>query len=222
MIDELFAAFVIGVVSSVHCIGMCGGISALLGTTCSNKKELPLVIALYNLGRLTSYTVMGFLLGTIAYSLIELSQLNELFTLLRVLSGVILIMLGLYLSRVWFGIQRIESLGRHVWKSLSPIAQKLIPLQRSWYALPLGFLWGWLPCGLVYSMLTWSLASGNGIKGGLIMLSFGVGTLPSMVLMASSTTIMSKMAVAPIFRVVSGAMIVLYGGYILYGSIGML
>lgn len=222
MIDELFAATLIGIVSSAHCVGMCGGISALLGSTCSDKKQLPLVIALYNIGRLTSYTLMGALLGAITYSLVELSQLNELLVLLRIVSGIILIMLGLYLARAWFGIQKIESLGRHIWKVISPIAQKLIPLKNPWYALPLGFLWGWLPCGLVYSMLTWSLSSGNGVNGGLIMLFFGLGTLPSMVLMASSTTIMSKMSVSPVFRIVSGISIAVYGGYILYGSLAML
>ncbi|MGX9416120.1 sulfite exporter TauE/SafE family protein [Vibrio sp. WJH972] len=222
MIDELFAAALIGVVSSAHCFGMCGGISALLGSTCSNKQQLPFVIALYNIGRLTSYTLMGALLGSIAYSLIELSQLNQMLGWMRILSGIILIMLGLYLARAWFGIQKIESLGQHIWKFISPVARQLIPLKKPWYALPLGFLWGWLPCGLVYSMLTWSLASGNGVSGGLIMLFFGFGTLPSMVLMASSTTIMSKISASPIFRVSSGFMIVLYGGYILYTSLSLL
>jgi sulfite exporter TauE/SafE len=215
------AAVAIGIASSLHCIGMCGGISALLSSTCPSQNQRPLVILLYNVGRLTSYSLMGFLLGTLVYSLVELSNINSLLSMLRVFSGIILIMLGLYISKIWFGIQRIEKLGRHVWAYISPIAQQLIPLKKVWYALPLGFLWGWLPCGLVYSMLTWSLASGSGVKGGLIMFFFGLGTLPSMILMASSTTIMSQV-VRPAYRLVSGMMIVLYGCYILAGSIGFL
>lgn len=221
VIDDLMAALAIGVASSLHCIGMCGGISALLSSTCPSRKQRPLIILLYNLGRLTSYSLMGFLLGTLVYSLVELSNINSLLSILRAFSGIILIMLGLYVSKIWFGIQHVESLGRYVWAYISPIAQQFIPLKKAWYALPLGFLWGWLPCGLVYSMLTWSLASGNGIKGGLIMFFFGLGTLPSMILMASSTTIMSKV-VTPVFRLISGMIIVLYGCYILAGSFGFL
>jgi sulfite exporter TauE/SafE len=222
MINELFAALVIGLVSSAHCLGMCGGIAALLSSTTAERRQLPLVVSLYNLGRLTSYTLMGALLGTLVYSLNDLAQLNSLLTALRVFSGILLIMLGLYIARAWFGIQKIESLGRYLWRFIAPVANRLIPLKNPFYALPLGFLWGWLPCGLVYSMLTWSMASGNGWQGGLIMLAFGIGTLPSMVMTAMSSGMLKRLAIPFYIRAFAGIMITLYGVYVVGDSVTML
>ncbi len=222
MINELFTALVIGLVSSAHCLGMCGGIAALLSSTTSDRRQLPLVVALYNLGRLSSYTLMGALLGTLIYSLNDLAQLNGLLTILRVFSGILLIMLGLYIARAWFGIQKIESLGRYLWRCIAPVANRLIPLKNPLYALPLGLLWGWLPCGLVYSMLTWSMASGNGWQGGLIMLAFGIGTLPSMVMTAMSSGMLKRLTIPFYIRAFAGIMITLYGVYVVGDSVTML
>lgn len=222
MINDLLAAFVIGIASSAHCLGMCGGIAGLLSSTTSNRQQLPLVVILYNLGRLSSYTLMGALLGTLVYSLNDLAALNGLLTFLRILSGLLLIMLGLYIARAWFGIQKIEAIGRHVWRFIAPLANRLVPLKNPFYALPLGFLWGWLPCGLVYSMLTWSLAAGNGWQGGLIMLAFGIGTLPSMVMTTMSTGFFNRLSIPFYVRAFAGMLITLYGVYVIGDSVTML
>lgn len=99
---------------------------------------------------------------------------------LRLVAALLMIALGLYLAGWWQGILLLERLGAKLWPLIKPLAWKFIPFTSAWQALPFGMVWGWLPCGLVYSMLTWSAAAGSASGGALIMLSFGLGTLPTL------------------------------------------
>ena len=92
-----------------------------------------------------------------------------------------MILLGLYLAGWWpNAILKIEYAGQLIWKLLEPIARKFIPVQSPWQALAAGLLWGWIPCGLVYTALLWALAAHSATQGAFIMASFGLGTLPVM------------------------------------------
>ncbi|AZU48066.1 cytochrome biogenesis protein [Aeromonas hydrophila] len=91
-----------------------------------------------------------------------------------------MIALGLYLAGWWQGVLLLERIGAKLWPHLKPLAGKFIPFTSAWQALPFGMVWGWLPCGLVYSMLTWSAAAGSAGGGALVMLFFGLGTLPTL------------------------------------------
>ena len=94
-----------------------------------------------------------------------------------------LILLGLYLAGFWYGITAIENAGRALWAKLQPYSKRYIPVQNLKQAFFLGGLWGWLPCGLVYSVLIAAMATGSALNGGLLMLAFGLGTLPTLLAM---------------------------------------
>jgi len=180
---ELFAALMMGLVGSTHCVGMCGGlasgIAGALPSARSSRQQLAVVL-LYNIGRLSSYMLAGALIGSAAHWMLQLAALKSGMVVMRVLAGALMIATGLYLGRWWNGLLRLESLGGHLWRRIQPLAKLLLPLRSPWQALALGAVWGWLPCGLVYSALSWSLASGHPVNGALLMLAFGVGTLPAM------------------------------------------
>ena len=173
------SAFLIGLAGGVHCIGMCGGIaSAFTFAIPKNHSHTP-YIASYNFGRIFSYTIAGALTGYLG-SLFTSSVATGLL-ILQSLSIVFLILLALYISNLYKGLIYFEKAGAKLWRYLAPIAKTLIPFKSPYHTFAYGMIWGWLPCGLVYSALTWSLASGSLVQGGLFMLCFGLGTLPALI-----------------------------------------
>ncbi|TVM47310.1 sulfite exporter TauE/SafE family protein, partial [Vibrio cholerae] len=178
MSPDYLGAWVVGLLGAGHCLGMCGGISALL--TLDPSKSSPALLLYYNLGRLLSYALIGGIVGGITASLTELIDVQSALVWLRIFAAVLMIVLGLYIGRWWFGLLWLEKVGQKIWRWISPLGKTLLPLKKQWHALPFGLVWGWLPCGLVYSMLTWSAVAGSFSQGALIMLSFGFGTLPAM------------------------------------------
>jgi sulfite exporter TauE/SafE len=104
---------------------------------------------------------------------------------LRIAAGLMLIAMGLYLAGWWRGLTYLEKLGGYLWKYLQPIGKRLMPVTNSFNATFLGMLWGWLPCGLVYSTLTWSATAADWQTSALIMFCFGLGTLPAMLLVGA-------------------------------------
>ncbi len=146
----------------------------------------PYLIA-YNLGRISSYTFAGCLAGAIGASTSILSNVVPIEKTLYFASCVMMILLGLYLSGISSALTIIEQLGSAVWKKIQPFGMKFIPVRSLKQAFYLGIIWGWLPCGLVYSVLIAAIASGNPLSGGLIMLTFGIGTLPIMLAMGMTS-----------------------------------
>ena len=173
------SAFLIGLAGGVHCIGMCGGIaSAFTFAIPKNTSHTP-YIACYNAGRILSYTIAGAITGWMG-SMFASSVVTGLL-ILQSLSILFLLLLALYISDIYKGLIHFEKAGARLWRHLAPIAKKLIPFKSPGHTLLYGMVWGWLPCGLVYSALTWSLASGSFLQGGIFMLCFGIGTLPALV-----------------------------------------
>lgn len=181
---SLTSAFLIGLLGSVHCVGMCGGIVNALSFAMPEEKrgihQAAPILLLYNLGRISSYCLAGALLGSIGWWL--LTSGKQAGPALRLLAGLMMIAMGLYLAGWWRGLTYLERLGGYLWKYLQPIGKRLMPVTKPWQALLLGALWGWLPCGLVYSTLTLSISAADWRYSTLIMLSFGLGTLPTMLL----------------------------------------
>jgi sulfite exporter TauE/SafE len=163
---------------------MCGGIIGALSLAIPVERRttgrlLTLSIG-YNLGRIGSYAVAGAGVGALAG--IFTGAFGGAVPVMRIIAGAVLIAMGLYLAGWWRGLARLESIGGHVWRHLSPLGRGLLPVTHLWQSLMLGTLWGWLPCGLVYSILAWSAASADWQQAGLIMASFGLGTWPAMLL----------------------------------------
>lgn len=185
MTTDLFAAFLIGIAGSVHCVSMCGGVMAGLTYAIPKDRNPSLYLAGYNVGRISSYTIAGSLTG--AFGNLVTSSVEQGIGWLNLLSGIFLLLLAGYIGNWWLFLRNLESIGASLFKRIQPYSKSLIPFPTAFHALPYGIIWGWLPCGLVYSTLSWSLASGSAMKGGLLMLCFGLGTLPSLLAVSASS-----------------------------------
>jgi sulfite exporter TauE/SafE len=178
----LLPVFVVGLLSGVHCAGMCGGIVGTLAqsrTRAGGAPPLALHLA-YSAGRIASYALAGALAGGAGGVALSLHATTVLQTAFLLAASMMLILLGLYLAG-WSGAVRgIEAAGALLWRRVEPWSRGLLPADTVPRALGLGALWGWLPCGLVYSVLVTALATGSAAHGALVMLAFGLGTLPNL------------------------------------------
>lgn len=170
------AALLIGLLGTTHCLAMCGGLASSLSLSDQQPRGAFARLLAYNLGRIASYTLAGFLLGLVGAQIYDTGAA----TLLRSIAAALLIAMGLYLGQWWLGITKLETLGGYLWRFISPLLKPLLPASTPFRALLLGIGWGWLPCGLVYSTLIWSAAAGSAQQSALLMLGFGIGTLPAM------------------------------------------
>jgi len=216
MISELAAALVIGFLGSSHCLVMCGGIASALQLSMpkqSTGSAILLQLTL-SLGRLTTYSVFGGAVGYFGVSAMQVAGASLLW--LKLVAGILLLMMALYISRIWFGLLRLERIGQPVWQVVQPVARKLMPLNSPAKAYLYGLCWGLLPCGLVYSTLGWSLASGSAINGALIMLAFGCGTLPAILATGSAAGVLMKYKNNPALRYASAIVLGIYGVYTIW------
>jgi len=218
------AAFGVGFFGGVHCVGMCGGIVGALSFGLPEDKRhrlrgnLPFLL-LYNLGRIGSYTLAGAVVGGLGAWAVDLLSIRQLQLWLQVLAGIFMILMGLYLNGWWRVLVRVEQAGSVIWQRLEPLGRQLLPVQRPGQALLLGALWGWLPCGLVYSVLIWSLLSGGAKEGALLMMSFGMGTLPNLLAMGVFAVMLQKIVQQAWVRQLSGGAVILFGVYLLWRAI---
>ena len=207
--NSLLALFVVGLLGGGHCAGMCGGIVGALSMQSPQGSGASVLVHLaYNVGRISSYMLAGLiagLLGQAAGNLMPLQQGLYLF------ASLMLIALGLYLLGATQVLAPVERGGQALWKRIQPLTKRFLPVRGMAQALPLGLLWGWLPCGLVYSALTTALASGSADKGALLMLAFGIGTLPNLLLAGLLLARFRRFAQARATRVVSGVLVLTYG-----------
>jgi hypothetical protein len=199
---EIFflVALGLGLASTLHCVGMCGGIMGALTfglpEEVRNDKSRQLAyITTYNLGRITSYTIAGVIAGLISASLVSTLSIENGHLILRALASTVLIAFGLHLAGLFPKMQVLESIGAIVWRRLQPLTKSLFPVRTLGRAFGFGLIWGWLPCGLVYSALLWASSSGDPVSGGLYMFAFGLGTLPGVMasgLMSSTLLKLSR------------------------------
>ncbi|GLT14032.1 sulfite exporter TauE/SafE family protein [Vibrio algivorus] len=219
MSSDWLAAFLIGLLGAGHCMGMCGGIASLMNLGQVSTKRQWLNPLFYNMGRLSSYALIGAIIGGSISTISSYSGINSPLNWLRLLSAVFMLLLALYIGQWWNGLIWIEKVGQKLWKYIAPFGQKLLPIKHPIYAIPFGFIWGWLPCGLVYSMLTWSAAAGNSLNGALIMLAFGLGTLPLMLAVGVSATQFNQLVQSLLFRRLGAAALLAYALFQLYQGV---
>lgn len=201
--------FGVGLAGSPHCIGMCGGIVAALG---SGAPRWNLILG-YNIGRLLSYCLAGTLAGLAGGFATTYMALGPL---LRSLAAIMLILMGLYLSGIWRVLTQLEKAGQILWRHIQPRIVKMGPADSFVQALPLGMLWGWLPCGLVYSALATAVTSGSLASGALAMLFFGLGTLPAMLAGGWFAAQLGRITNAKPVRLGFAALLVLMGSWALW------
>ena len=213
---SLTTAFLLGLMSSAHCIGMCGGIMGALSMAIPQERRASRwwILFAYNIGRIVSYAVIGLLLGGLVEQLVSGGGL----TFLRWVAGLLLIAMGLYLADWWKGLIHLEKAGRYLWAYIQPLGKKLMPVDSTPKALLLGFVWGWLPCGLVYSALAYAVTSGSAVGSAGLMLAFGLGTLPSVWLSGVLAQELNRWLQIKQLRWTMAILIILFGVWTLWGG----
>jgi sulfite exporter TauE/SafE len=199
---SLFPIFMVGLLGSVHCVGMCGGIVSAFTITATPRRNFPVAVVTragtmaeigmlenilrvlsYNAGRIGSYATAGAIAGGVADGARAWSGLSTVQMGGYWLANLMLVALGLYLMDAWHGLTRLETAGQTIWRRIQPLMKYLLPLDSPLKMLALGGLWGWLPCGMVYSVLLTAMLTGSALSGARVMLAFGLGTLPMLLAM---------------------------------------
>lgn len=216
MTADYLAALVIGLLGSSHCLVMCGGIVAALqfSMPAQSRWQKFRLQLLLSLGRLSTYAFFGGLVGYFGATAMGLAGASLLW--LRLLAGLLLIAMALYIARLWFGLTLLERLGQGLWYKVQPYTKRLMPLDSGTKAYTYGLLWGFLPCGLVYSTLSWSLASGGASAGALLMFMFGLGTLPALLAFGAATNALTQLKNQLWFRYSAASLLAIYGIYTIW------
>ncbi len=207
----LTAAFLVGLLGGGHCVGMCGGIVSAVTIALPTSKPKTGFLLAYNAGRILSYSAAGLLAGAVGASSFFLEHVLPIEKLLYGLASIMLVLLGLYLAGIWRGVTLLEVAGGTLWRRLQPYSKYFLPVRTLPQAFALGTLWGWLPCGLVYSVLVAAIATGSPWRGGLLMLAFGIGTLPALLAMGMAAVRLKVLLQNIWVRRVSGLAVIGFG-----------
>lgn len=205
----LFAAWLSGLLGSVHCAAMCGGIATGFSAVSGRSGWGPALQV--NLGRVGGYVLAGGVVGAFGGGLLKVFRSDTLALGLRMAVGLVLVMVALRLldSRGRFNFLAKPAAG--FWRVLKPLQSRLLPADRPLRRLGLGMLWGWLPCGLSMSLLTAAWLQASARDAALTMLAFGVGTLPMMVPLTWSGARMGRWLQRPGWRM-AAALVVMSAG----------
>jgi sulfite exporter TauE/SafE len=214
MTIDFWPFFLVGLLGGAHCFGMCGGIVGALSMGHPSPR-FSLHLA-YNLGRVASYALAGALAGALGAGGMALVAQQPARLTLLVFANLMLLAMGLYLMGATYALAWIEKPGRRLWRRIQPWSQHFLPVRGVRQAFPLGLVLGWLPCGLVYSALASALGAGSPQAGALVMLAFGLGTLPNLLLAGFLLSRFRACVQARWVRILAGLLIFAYGLYGLY------
>ena len=220
-----FSAFLVGLLGGVHCAAMCGGIvaalnlparRAVLSTTGGGTiaggvvGQLPLHVA-YSTGRIASYAAAGAIAGGVGGVAALADTVMPLQIALALVANALVVLLGVYLAGAGSGVARLEAIGRALWRRVAPFGQRFLPVDTPARALGAGAVWGWLPCGLVYSVLALALVSGDALRGATVMLAFGLGTAPNLLVAGLALERFRSRLARPRVRLAAGLAVVALG-----------
>lgn len=214
----LFTAFAMGLLGGTHCVGMCGGLSSAftyaLPETSRHGAALLGWQLLYNAGRLLTYTLLGLLAGLLLSGLQDLGSAG---TAIRWLAGLFMMLLGAYLAGWFQALAALERLGGPLWRWMAPLRQRLLPIRHPAQAVAAGMLWGFLPCGLVYSAMALAITRAEPMQSALVMLAFGLGTLPTLLATGAVSAQLRRVLQRPGTRQTAGALVILFGLWTVIG-----
>lgn len=212
----LLPLFVVGLLGGAHCVGMCGGIVGALSMGGGQRPALHLA---YNLGRILSYGLAGAIAGALGGATLVLEGQLPVRLGLFLAANLMLIALGVYLLGATRSLAFIERAGQGLWARLQPLTRRFLPARTAAQAFPLGLLWGWLPCGLVYSALATALTAGSSGRGAAVMLAFGLGTLPNLLLAGLLLARLREFLARRWVRTLCGCLVLAYGLYGLWHTL---
>jgi len=209
-------AFTVGLFSTLHCVGMCGGIMGALsyGLAEEIRGRSPRFLAyllVYNGGRILSYGAAGALMGAGGWELLDLLGPGQGHRWLQWGAALIVVLIGLHVAGWLPRLAQLERIGVPLWRLLEPLGRRLMPVDSLPRALAYGMVWGWLPCGLVYTMLISTASRAGTLEGALYMVAFGLGTLPSVLATGLLAGRLYRFGRTPYLKEVVGVILVLLG-----------
>jgi sulfite exporter TauE/SafE len=209
-------AFTVGLFSAIHCVGMCGGIMGALsyGLPTEIRQDTSRFMAFlmaYNTGRILSYTAAGALMGSLGSRLLELLGPGQGHRWLQWGAALIVVLIGLHVAGWLPRLAQVERIGVPLWRRLEPLGRRLMPVVNLPQAVAYGLIWGWLPCGLVYTMLLSTATRVGPFDGALYMMAFGLGTLPAVFATGFLAARLYRFARRPYLREAVGVIIILLG-----------
>jgi sulfite exporter TauE/SafE len=220
---------VAGFASGIHCLGMCGGIVSAFSArrvisrpdaAHTMKPEWPRQLA-FNAGRIGSYTAAGAVVGGIGGLGAWVAGTLAAQTVLFVVANAMVVLVGLYLVGAGRALLKLEMLGAPLWRKLQPLAARLLPADTLPQLFAAGTLWGWLPCGLVYGALGAATFAGSPGRGALVMLAFGLGTLPNLLAAGLAAGRLRALAARRPVRIAAGALVLGFGVFGLAHASGL-
>jgi uncharacterized protein len=207
-------AFLVGLAGGVHCAAMCGGIVAALNLRASVSMPAGAKFGrqlAYSLGRVASYAFAGAVAGGVGSLGLLYDGVLPARLILLIIANALIILLGLYLAGLGTAVLALERAGGVVWRALARLGARLTPAETSPRALAVGLAWGWIPCGLVYSVLATALVSGSALAGAAVMAAFGLGTLPNLLAMGLVAQKLQRFLSRPRVRLAAGLAVALLG-----------
>ncbi|GGZ74904.1 hypothetical protein GCM10007161_02190 [Ignatzschineria indica] len=223
-ITLLAAVFLVGLNGSLHCVGMCGPIVGILGMNTdanTHSKRIGTAIC-YNLGRISTYVILGFVAMLLSVAMQDLKPLQ---IVIRYFSGMIMLFVALQLIGFPQYLAFIEKPLNKLSRPISQLTRKFFPIKTLKGAYVAGLAWGLLPCGMVYMAFAMSLGVENVLAAPLVMLFFGLGTLPMMLTLSVSGNFFGSFFSSPKARKISGllvlAMTIFYMGSMLMSDLGI-
>jgi sulfite exporter TauE/SafE len=214
---QVAAAFTLALFGGLHCAGMCGGFVGALQLNRPRGVSALRLAAGYHTGRVVSYMLAGALVGAVGGALYTAEVLPVQVVLLAV-GGAMLLVIGVSMFGRGALLRRLEPLGLAIWKLVGPLARRVYPPRSGGQALLAGLAWGWIPCGMVYGALPLALVAGGIAQGALVMLAFGLGTLPNMLVVDAAASRIGggssggALAAARVWlKPLAGAVIVVFG-----------
>lgn len=221
---SLVAAFVAGVAASVHCLAMCGGLSGAMGMRARRNGAAPgracVHAVTYQVGRIASYSIAGALVGAFGGVLQAAFDFDRVAIASRVLAGIVLVLAAIGVLFKYRPLSRLELLGGRVWNFVAPVA-RAIPATGLRGSLLLGMIWGWLPCGLIYSMLLVAALAGGALRGAATMLSFGAGTAPAVLAAGLLGGQAWRVAMARGLNLAAGSLLLVFGLATMLGPLSL-
>jgi len=208
----VLSALLFGLLGSFHCVGMCGPIAFMLPVDRTNSTKKILQISIYHLGRLLAYSSIGIVFGLIGKSLYIFGFQQQLSIIIGILMIVAILLPYKTISKY--------NLSKPLFKIISKIKSSLgtaLKKKTTDTFFTIGFLNGFLPCGLVYMAIFGAISSGNALQGSLYMFLFGVGTIPLMTTAIYlgkflNSTIKQRIQKAiPVFVIIIGILFILRG-----------
>lgn len=214
------SAFVLGFAGSVHCIGMCGGIAGALGQLSPVKSPAAAATRslLHSTGRIASYATAGAAAGAFG-QLVAVS--DSALLPIRIALGLVIVAIGLQIGLTGRAAPALERAGQAIWRRLSPLTRRIGRPEHAWQIFAMGVVWGWLPCGLVYSALLLAAGSGAPATGALAMAAFGLGTLPAVLAASGLAAALARLGGALAVRRSAGALLVVFGLWSVVGTWAM-